>query len=560
MSSTLWNQAIPVNKKNPIAADIVLPKSNGPFPAVIVRTPYVRGSELKNPAGWMRLVAQGYVLVSVDMRGRNDSEGEWLPFVNDADDAYQVIEWVAAQSWCTGKVGMVGMSYEALTQWWTVARQPPHLRCIAPISVGAAHSPKGFGNTGIPVQYWLWWFNYINGKTVQYPGAPCWEEAINHLPLRTLDQRLGLGTSAWQHYVNDEIESGAKAGSLSPEDFANINIPVLVAMGWWDDQTTMATWVALQQAHSAKDCRLLIGGWDHGGNLGPSSTLGGVDMSASVMDTVAYVEQFLALHLKDEENALAKAPRCRIFHTGKNSWEDMEQWPQPEAVLTPIYLSSDGDARGLNGNGKLSFTAANTPGSDTYTYDPNHPARDVCNLDRFAWSDPPLDHRYLHRREDILLYDTEPLRSPLSLSGRIVLQAFIASDCVDTDVYVGINDVHPDGRAIGLFATNEPKGGLRLRYRNGTAEELLTPHQIYPISVDGIWVQHTFKAGHRLRITVYSGDFPFAARNAGSGLHWAEDTELFPQTNTLYHGGETPSHVLLPIVPAVPACHVEELC
>src|SRR4051812_36154424 len=101
-----------------IAADAIVPAGDGPWPAVVNRTPYNRGRNLR-PQGWMRLVDEGYVFVAVDQRGRGDSGGEFEPFVNDAEDGHDVIEWVAAQPWCTGKVGMVGGSYEGLTQWWS---------------------------------------------------------------------------------------------------------------------------------------------------------------------------------------------------------------------------------------------------------------------------------------------------------------------------------------------------------------------------------------------------------------------------------------------------------
>ncbi len=549
ISRTLWNQRITMQDGIEIAVDVILPEGAGPFPAVVSRTPYIRGKSINKPNGWTRLVGYGYAFVAVDIRGRNDSDGEWVPWIKDSEDAYQVIEWMAEQAWCSGKIGMVGASYVGLSQWWAAAARPPHLTCIAPLCVGAKSSMVESMDTGIPVQYWIWWMNYVNGKTLQYPGAPSWESNINHLPLKSLDECFGIGGSAWKKYTSGVIDSSSADCMLSSEDFSNIDIPVMIGVGWWDDQSTMDTWIALQQAKSAADCRLLIGAWDHVGNLAPRPVLGGIDMSASVMDTIGYVEKFLAIHLKGETNILSDAPRCRIFHTGKHDWENMDDWPSPHAIDTRFYLSSEGDARSLCGNGGLSINTPPESGNDTYTYDPNYPSRDLGNLDMFASSDPPLDHRYLHRRNDILVYDSAPLEKSLSLSGRVLLRVHISSDRPDTDLFVGINDVHPDGRAIGLFATNEPKGGLRLRYRNGPDAELMVPHDIYEVEVAGIWVHHTFKSGHRLRITIHSNDFPFAVRNAGTGQHWSEDIKLYPQINTIHHGPDYPSHVVLPVVP-----------
>jgi putative CocE/NonD family hydrolase len=546
---TLWNRRIRLRDGVELAADVLLPMGAGPFPAVVLRTPYLRGRHLNNSNSWPRLVDYGYALVTVDMRGRNDSDGTWLPRVKDPEDGYDVVEWVAAQPWCTGRIGMVGGSYEGLTQWWTALHRPPHLACIAPLAIGHTSQQRSNFGTGIPSQYRMWWLSLVNGRTLQYSGAPSWEAHVMHTPLKTLDEQYGLSRSAWRKYVAGEIDFPGKAGSLSEEDYAAIDIPVLIGVGWWDDQDAMLTWQALQRARSARNCRLLIGAWDHLGNIGPRPILGGIDVSASVMDTIGYVEQFLAVHLKGDRGQAEKQPRCRVFLTGEDRWELLDDWPHPQATVTPLYLTSGGDARSLKGNGRLVSRACMGNGSDTYVFDPNDPARDMSNLALFAWADPPLDCRYMQRRKDALVYTSDPLAEPLKVSGRYHLRIFVSSDRPDTDVFVNLSDVHPDGRAISLVATNMLIGALRLRYRNGCREELLTPGEIYEVTVTGSWLHHVFRAGHRLRITINSSGFPLAVRNAGAGGHWAEDRVLYPQTNTIHHGSRYPSRVLLPVVP-----------
>lgn len=545
---TLWNRRIMVHDGTELAADVVLPQGEEPFPTVVLRTPYVRGRPLNNPKNWVRLIEYGYALVTVDVRGRNDSEGVWIPAVKDPKDAHDVIEWAAGQSWSTGKIGMVGGSYEGLTQWWTLLGRPPHLRCVAPLCVGGVRHARPF-STGIPLQYWLWWMTLVLGRTMQFPGAPAWEAFMSHLPLAKLDERFGLCRSAWGKYVKGEIEFFSEAATLSQEDYAQIDIPVLIGVGWWDDQETMLAWQALQTARSAKECRLLIGAWDHAGNLAPRAVLGGLDVSASVMDTIEYIEQFLASHLKGERRVMADSPRCRIFLTGENRWEFLGTWPDPTAVSTCFYLDSGGDARSLRGNGRLTLTTEWSTAADTFVYDPNRPAREISNLAMFAWSDPPLDCRYLQRRCDALVYTSAPLARPLKVSGRYELRAFVSSDRPDTDLCVNLSDVHPDGRAVSLASTTEPYAALRLRYRNGTAAELMTPGEVYEVTVDGSWLHHVFKQGHRLRLTLSSGSFPLLARNAGTGGRWAGDEVLYPQTNTVHHSVQYPSRVVLPVVP-----------
>jgi hypothetical protein len=138
------------------------------------------------------------------------------------------------------------------------------------------------------------------------------------------------------------------------------------------------------------------------------------------------------------------------------------------------------------------------------------------------------------------------------VSGRFELEVYVGSDRPDTDLYLGLSDVHPDGRAIGLAPTNEPLSGLRLRYRDGANPAPMVPGEIYRLAIGGSWVHHVFKAGHRLRLMLHSGNFPFTVRNAGTGADWAEGTVLHPQTNTVYHSHRHRSCVLLPVVAREP--------
>src|SRR6185437_12548000 len=389
----LWNQRIKAPDGIEIAADVLLPAGRGPFPIVVVRTPYGRtGLTVRGTP----LVERGYGMVLVDVRGRGDSGGVWRPFVKDLEDAYAVVEWAAAQDWSTGKIGMIGGSYNGLTQWWTAAARPPHLSCIVPQCVGCVRqSEVPHQGSGIPMQYWLWWMALVTVRTNQNAGAPSWEDQMLSMPLRTLDARLGLKTSAWQLYAAGAMDYLSPDFALTEDQVRAIDVPVLLTVGWWDDQETIFAWRVLQKARSASQCRLLIGAWDHAGNSAPRAVLGGLDVAASVLEIPVYLERFLALHLKSEINELAGAPRCHVFQTGAHRWDDIDDWPHPEAIEILFYFASQGDARSLRGNGQLvREPPRGGASSDSFTFDPSHPARDMTNMAVFAWSDPPLDIRY----------------------------------------------------------------------------------------------------------------------------------------------------------------------
>jgi uncharacterized protein len=289
--------------------------------------------------------------------------------------------------------------------------------------------------------------------------------------------------------------------------------------------------------------------------------LGGLDVSESVIDTFDHVERFLAEHLKDDATTDATTDatrdtspsRCRVFRTGRMRWEDLADWPNPAATPTAWYLGSDGDARTLAGNGRL---ADRTPaaGSTTYRYDPADPARDFTHLADFAWSDPPLDRRYLLRRTDVLVYAGPVLDDPVDVSGLAEFQGFVSVDCPDTDLSVALYDICPDGRAIVLGGpgTHGP-GVLRLSHRDGAGPEPVRPGEVVGVRVPLTWLQHTFLPGHRIALSITSSEFPTYARNFNTGRPWPDDTEQAVAEVTVHHGTEHPSRLLLPVEPATEA-------
>ena len=210
-----------------IAVDVVLPDGEGPFPTVVTRTPYMR-VHLLGPHGWAHLLDHGYAYVAVDVRGRGDSDGSFMPFRHDADDAYDTIEWIADQPWCSGRIGMVGSSYEALTQWWTAKSKPPHLACIAPMAVGAASlGPRPRAGTGVPQTYFLMLLHRLSGRTLQYIYSPNWSQAIGTLPMRDMAAKLGVDEKLWNAYVDGEIDYLSGRFRLTDADWAQLTIPVL---------------------------------------------------------------------------------------------------------------------------------------------------------------------------------------------------------------------------------------------------------------------------------------------------------------------------------------------
>jgi putative CocE/NonD family hydrolase len=368
---------------------------------------------------------------------------------------------------------------------------------------------------------------------MQNAGAPSWGARYDHVPLRELHRHVGASHEWWPRYVAGEIEPLGPDHALGPGDWAQYDVPALVGVGWWDDQTTMTTWTTVSASPAGPRSKLLIGAWDHAGNLAPRAVLGGLDVSASVIDTFGYVERFLALHLKDAPDEL---PRCRVFRTGAMQWESLGVWPAPAAESAAWHLDAG-------------FALADRPpgaeGTDAYSYDPEDPPRDFSNLDVFAWSDPPLDSRYLLRREDVLFYASAPLESRIDVSGRARFEGVVSVDCPDTDLAVGLYDVYPDGRAIVL-------GDLsiqRLAFRNGVESEPLTPGEPVDVRLALTWLHHAFLPGHRIGLGILSSAYPHWALNRNTGAPWADAVDSRVARVTVHRGGARGSRLVLPREP-----------
>ncbi|GHF67837.1 hypothetical protein FHX82_003655 [Amycolatopsis bartoniae] len=537
----LWGQRISTGDGD-LVADIAFPsghdETTGPLPTLVARTPYSRQSFLSD--NWLRLADRGYVLVACDVRGRGDSDGRFAAWERDTEGGVAVIDWAAAQPWSDGRVGTIGGSYDGLTQWWAAAGAPAPLRCIVPMAVGARGRPGGrpFMDTGIPWQYWMWWFALVSGRTLQDVGATAWGRHWGHRPLRTFHEAAGFPTASWPDYVEGRIDCLGPGWALSDRELAAVEVPALVVLGWWDDLTTLETWQALQAGPHAANKHLLVGAWDHIGNIVPRVRLGGEDVSAGTLDPLGVVGDFLDRYLKGD-TTVRQLPRAKVWHSGANHWEDLAGYPAAaDDQVLHFGLTEPG-------TGLLQPDPPSSSTSDEWSHDATDPVATLTPLDNFAWSDPPHDQRYLEARPDVRIYTSEPLSEPVTVSGRVRFDLAVSADAADADVFAWVTDVHPDGRSM-LPAGFELEG-RRLSVRNGPQPELLDGGEVVRVEVDAQWLHHTFAVGHRIRVLVTSSFTPTTAPANGTGEHWADQEPGRPFTIRVHHGRAHPSVVHLPL-------------
>ncbi len=539
-----FNVMMPARDGARLSTDLYLPDGDGPFPAVVGRTPYN-----KNQAAFAGLAkgvnAKGYALIVQDVRGRGDSDGTFFPYRYDGADGYDTIEWVAEQPWCDGNVVYRGASYGAHAGWMVALERPPHLRAMV-IVVSPSDRFVEFPTCGTTPMM-LSWFRLTDGRMSQNTGGIDWMKVYEHLPLMTMDEVAGFSSERWREAMTHTSHDEYWDFEGYQKRFAEIDVPVLHVSGWYDDEqigtpmnfTGMCSSSPSEAARAGQ--RMLMGPWGHGVNS--TSKLGEVDFGASaVIDMEGYIARYLDGVLGRAETDV---PRVRIFVMGPNEWRDENEWPLARTRFTDYYLRSAGSANSRYGDGRLDVAPAGSDEPcDSYLYDPARPVPFITEPTSSQLGGPD-DYSAVEQRGDVLCYTTDPLAVDLEVTGPVRLVLFASSSCVDTDFTAKLVDVHPSG-----FCQRLCDSVVRARYRGGPEQaEFMTPDEVYEIEIDMWNTSQVFKAGHRIRLEVSSSAFPKYDRNLNTGEDIGTGTRMEIATNRVWHDAAHPSRLVLPVIP-----------
>ncbi len=540
-----FDQRVKMRDGIELSADVYRPDTPDKYPCILSRTPYNKNGESTLKTG-RYFAAHGYVFVVMDVRGRGDSAGTFVPYRNDGRDGYDSVEWCAAQPWSTGKVGTIGGSYNGKIQWLTAIEQPPHLTTM--IAMVSPSDPFVEFPTGVPLPMDFSWYYFTWRHVLQDMAAVDWSSLLWHLPLNTMDDAIHLPMKTWkEQFDHTELDSW-----WEPERYQNkydhVQVPVLHISGWSDDEQVgtplnyigMSTQGPEAVRHSQK---LLMGPWPHA--INSKSKLGDVDFGPTAMIDLNEVWlRWFDAWLKGTDNGVKQEPAVRIFVMGENRWVNEQEWPMARTRFTKYYLASGGRANSLFGDGSLTTHAPETEQVDSYTYDPAKPVPFITDPS-FAQVGGPDDYRPIERRDDVLVYTSSAVDEDLEVCGPIKVKLYASSSATDTDFTTKLIDVWPDG-----FAQRLSDGIVRARFRNGMDKpELLEPGKVYAYNIDAWNTCQVFKTGHRIRLEISSSAFPKYDRNLNTGAPLGITRDIKTARQTIYHDVQHPSYVVLPVVP-----------
>lgn len=539
---------VPMRDGVRLSTDLAIPRGDGPWPAVLTRTPYGNSDPLRVER-LLWLARRGFAVAYQDCRGRYDSEGEWEPLRTEREDGLDTLAWLAAQDFCNGSIGVTGRSYEGYCTNVLAWDRHPALKAIVPIV--ALPDPV----LNVPYQngafFWnlLIWSQLVHARTNQDVTQVNWTELYTKLPLRELDRLAGFDSPTFQAWMDHPTLDDWWKQACYMDKWDRVDIPALHVCGWYDDDgiSTYMNYPGLRagaMTEAARDGqRLIVGCWPHATNK--SSVVGELDFGeGAVIDLNGMILRFFAWHLAGEDHGLDHDPRCRIFIMGENRWHGLSDWPIPGAVNTKYYLHSGGHANSLFGDGALSTEAPDDVPADEYTYDPNNPVPYVTDPVQLQLGEAS-DQQSIERRPDVLVYSSAVLAEDVVVCGRVFAELYIESDAPATDFTAKLVDVYPNGRAIQVC-----DGIQRAEFRTGLeAAEWLEPGQVYKLTVD-LWATGLrFLKGHRIRLEVSSSAVPKFARHLNTDTPQSDETQPRIAQQRVHHSSAHPSCLVVDVVP-----------
>ena len=573
----IQEEMIPMRDGVKLYTIIMVPKdADKKLPIIVNRTPYEATGILRGPASTRlgvnigtRFLGSDYIYVAQDIRGRFESEGDYIMFrpprgpLNDTEtdhttDAWDTIEWLVKNVESNGRVGVWGTSYPG---WLTLAAmKDPHpaLAAAVPFNpVVDVWKADDWFHWGAFRGAFAFGFIYsMQSKTDEFSRYPFekfdfYQQMLDYGALGSaLSDRLDERHEMWKRIVDNPAYGPVWRAIAADQWFDNPSrlVPTLHVHGLWDQEDiygSPAVYAAIEKHDRKNDTNYFVAGpWYHGQHFSAGDHLGniGFDESTSVRFRQDVLKPFLRRYLHGEEE-VDIAP-ATVFETGANRWRKFDAWP-PRGETVRLYLQEAGG---------LDFSPPNTESSATeYVSDPAKPVPFAprpnwavnYDLDETvdAWRRWQVeDQRFVDGRPDVVTWTSEPLEEPMTVRGNVIAHLVAETTGTDADWVVKLIDVYPDP------APGFEKSGYQLmvsgeifrgRYRNDYENpKPVEPDQALEYTIPMPHVNHKFQTGHRLMIQIQSSWFPLYDRNPQTyvdSIMYAPNDTYKTQRHSIHH-------------------------
>ena len=583
---------IPTRDGTKLHTEIYTPKNAGePLPIILERTPYGLNDDEKGYSRklgrYAEMIAEGYIFVFQDIRGRYGSEGKFVmqrpvrdpkdPMaIDEGSDTYDTIDWLVKNvPHNNGRVGLLGISYGG---WLTVMGMLDPHPALKAVSEQASPADMFLGDDfhhhgAFRLSYG---FEY---STMMETDKTNFSFQFDRFDTYDWYLRLGALSNANKNYIhgmlptwNDFVahpnyDSFWKQQAM-PFILTRPKVPNLNVAGWWDQEDfygPMKIYELLEKNDPDHLNYLVAGPWNHGGwSHGTGQSLGPIPFGS---DTALYFRQkieapWFAYWLKNKDSLPLK--EALLFQTGSDTWVQFDSWPPRNVQMRNLYFREDGN---------LSFDAPTSDSAqafDSYVSDPAHP---VPYRNRPIDMTYPADHpggwytwlvqdqRFVDNRPDVLSWQTGELKEDVTLAGQVTAKLFASTTGSDSDWIVKLIDVYPE-----KFSQDWKLSGYELmiagevfrgRFRNSFEKpEPLTPGVITPFTIDLHTANHVFKNGHRIMVQVQSTWFPVIDRNPQKfvpNIFEAKESDYQKATQRIYRSKRYPSSVKISVLPSAVA-------
>jgi uncharacterized protein len=533
----------------------------GPQACVVTLTPYV--ADTYHDYG-VYFAKEGFPFVVVDVRGRGNSEGVFQPFIQEARDGHDVVEWLASQPYCNGQVAMWGGSYGGYSQWAAAKEFPPHLAAIAP----AAAPFPGVGSpmrSNVFAPYAIRWLSYTSGRTAQsklFGDESFWSNTYRRWhesgrSFRELDTFAGLRSEIFQEWLSHpERDEYWDAYNPNASQYARINVPILTITGSYDDDQSGAI------EHYREHCRnggatarsrhyLIIGPWDHAGTREPVREFGGLTCGpAALLDLRALHVAWYAWAMQDAPKPAFLQKAVAYYVMGAECWRYANTLEEVTERYDVYFLDSCSNADDVYCSGSLGPCHGTGP-PDTYRYDPGDAAGPEVSAEAQVLGSSLVDQSVLLALGGrALVYHSAPFERDVEISGFFRLSAWISIDCPDADFYASVYEITADGTSVRL--SND---AMRARYREDLRSGTLV-RTTAPLRYDFnrfTFVSRQVKRGHRLRLVLAPIgrllDDTYVQKNYNAGGIVSEETaeQARAVTVSLHHDAARPSTLFVPL-------------